>query len=494
MEYIFLNILNQSLVASWLILAVILFRIVFPNVSKNLRCILWGLVGIRLICPFSIESVVSLIPSAKVVEPQIMYVKNPAIDSGILEINNLVNPVITETFQPNMADSANPLQVYVFIAAWIWMIGIVGLLVYTIGSYIRFRYLLRDAVWLEEKVEGISDTRMLKFIFQSDRISQPLVFGIFKPRIYIPFSLGKEGLASVIAHEKMHIQRKDFIWKPLAFLVTIVYWFHPLVWLAYVLFSKDIELACDERVIRDMDLEQRKSYSRALLNCSSPKKLKLTCPLAFGENNVKSRIKMVLCYHRPSKWMVWGACVVGLLISVFFMTNPASGGNEPVIEPSASGNKQSVTEPPTLVLQDSISSLLNLKYVDCAGGYSWDYLTDNPSESIHIEVDAEPPLCLVSDDCYVELKEYNKLEYVPYLISFETDFKESIEPDHITLTEYDISDINNVEAKGLQTTQITTSLLNLKSNRVYVLKAEWSDENVKENRCAGWAEYVFVTR
>ena len=166
MENIFLSVLNRSLVAGWMILAVMLFRGLFPKVPKNIRCVLWGLVGIRLLCPFTLESIVSLIPSAEVITPQIMMAKEPEIDSGISVINNLVNPIITETFRPNMAYSANPLQIYVFIAGWVWVIGIGVLLLYTIGSCIHFRYLLRDAVLMDETFLKNSEDISPKYIFR----------------------------------------------------------------------------------------------------------------------------------------------------------------------------------------------------------------------------------------------------------------------------------------------------------------------------------------
>ncbi len=482
MENIFLSVLNRSLVAGWMIMAVILFRGLFPKVPKNIRCVLWGLVGIRLVCPFTIESIVSLIPSTKVVTPQIMFEGEPGIDSGVPVINSLVNPIITEMFRPNPATSANPLQIYVFIASRLWLIGIAALLLYTIGSYIHFRYLLRDAVLMDEKVLLCPEDISKKYIFQSDRISQSFVFGTWRPRVYIPFTLAREELDSAIAHEKMHIKRKDYIWKPFAFFIAIVYWFQPFVWVAYILFSKDIELACDERVIRKMDLEERKLYSKALLDCSSPKKLKLTCPLAFGENNVKNRIQNVLSYQRPKKILVAVACIVALVTSIGFMTNPVSGSKTPV------------TKPPTLALQDALSSYMMIDYIDSTGTYSWSYPVDHLfGQMMNIESDGDAPLFSVKRDNELQLHTYNRIDYVPYLISFVTEMEENIEPDRMILTEYDVSAINNMEAKPLQTTELTSSLVKIKPNRVYVLSVEWDMEHMKKNKCYGDAEYVFVT-
>ena len=485
METIFLAFLNRSLVAGWMILAVMLFRGLFPNVPKNIRCILWGLVGIRLICPFTLESIVSLIPSTNVITPQIMYDKEPVIDSGVSFINNLINPIITETFRPNMEYSANPLQIYVFMASVIWLIGIAVLILYTFGSYIRFRYLLRDAVLIDENLLKQSEDTVKKYIFQSDRISQALVIGVWKPRIYIPFTLAKEELYSVIAHEKMHIKRKDYIWKPLAFFIAIVYWFQPLVWIAYFLFSKDIELACDERVIRDMDLEQRKLYSKALLDCSSPKKLKLTCPLAFGENNVKTRIKNVLSYRRSKKGVVAVAGIVALLVVAFFMTNPISGGKSPV---------SPVKWPPKLTLQDAFSSQWNVKEINPCGTFSWGYEGNVQGEMMWLESDGDDPLFSIKEEKYMQLKQYNLIDDVPYLISFVTDSGKIIKPDHVILTEYELNAIGNTKAKEVHRTEHTNSLLKLKRNRVYVLRAEWSQEDMKTNKCYGNATYVFVTK
>ncbi len=482
MEYIFVSLLNKSLVAGWMILAVMLFRFIFPKAPKGIRCVLWGLVGIRLVCPFTIESIVSLIPSTKVITPQITMMREPVIDSGVSTINGLVNLVITELFRPDPATSVNPLQIYIFIASWLWLIGIGVLILYTIASYLHFRYLLRDAVLIDEQCLEVSEDVTRKLIFQSDRISQSLVFGVLKPRIYIPYSLEKEELGNVIAHEKMHIKRKDFIGKPLAFFIAIVYWFQPLVWIAYVLFSKDIELACDERVIQNMDFEQRKSYSKALLDCSSPRKLKLTCPLAFGENNVKNRIKTVLSYHRPKKLLVAGACIVAVLTCILFMTNPVSGSKTPV------------TEPPVLVMQDALSSSMSFRYIKCSGSYSWGYPDEFMSgRFVDIEACGNAPLFSVEAGNYIQLKQYNRIDYVPCLISFVDELNKDIEPDCMILEEYDSYAINNIEAEAIQTTELISSLVKIKPNRVYVLTAEWHRENMEKNKCYGTVTYVFVT-
>ena len=265
--------------------------------------------GWILILPFTLETALSLIPKKTVVEPGIVYSQNPAINSGIDSVDQIVNPVITENFTPDITASVNPLQVMAAICTTVWIVGMVGLLLYGVVSYLRLYRRLQDAVLLKEN------------IYKSDKIVSPFVFGFTKPRIYLPYDMEEENLSYVIAHEKMHIKKKDYLLKPLAFLIASVYWFNPLIWFAYYLFCKDLELACDEDVIWNLPLEEKKSYAKALVMCSTEKKLGHISPLAFGENAVKERIKNVLHYKNPSFWAFVGICVVVLIAVVCFMTN-----------------------------------------------------------------------------------------------------------------------------------------------------------------------------
>lgn len=310
MTDIFLGFLNRSLAAGILILAVVLVRLVFKKAPRWLLCALWALAAVRLVCPVSIESVLSLIPSAEPVQPEIIVSAQPAITSGIPAVDAIVNPPLAAAFTPSPAQSANPLQIWTFVAACVWLAGIAALLLYAAVSALRLRLRVRTAVRLEGKV------------YQSEFVSSPFILGVIRPRIYLPFGLEAGAQAMVLAHERAHLRRGDQLWKPLGYLILAAYWFNPVCWLAYILFCRDIEAACDEKVVRELGEGCKAAYSRALLACSVPKKLITACPLAFGETGVKSRIKSVLNYKKPAFWLVLAAVLVSAAVAVCFLTDP----------------------------------------------------------------------------------------------------------------------------------------------------------------------------
>ena len=310
MTDIFLGFLNRSLAAGILILAVVLVRLVFKKAPRWLLCALWALAAVRLVCPVSIESVLSLIPSAEPVQPEIIVSAQPAITSGIPAVDAIVNPPLAAAFTPSPAQSANPLQIWTFVAACVWLAGIAALLLYAAVSALRLRLRVRTAVRLEGKV------------YQSEFVSSPFILGVIRPRIYLPFGLEAGAQAMVLAHERAHLRRGDQLWKPLGYLILAAYWFNPLCWLAYILFCRDIEAACDEKVVRELGEGCKAAYSRALLACSAPKKLITACPLAFGETGVKARIRSVLNYKKPAFWLVLAAVLVSAAVAVCFLTDP----------------------------------------------------------------------------------------------------------------------------------------------------------------------------
>lgn len=309
----FVKIVNMSVSAGWLVLAVLLLRPLLRRAPKWAAPALWGIVGLRLLMPFSIESALSLIPSAETVSPEIIMAREPAIHSGVPIINQTVNPVIAEHFTPDPADSANPLQIWLFVAAAVWLIGMAAMLLYAFLSWLLLKRRLRTAVRLRDN------------LWQSENVSSPFVLGVFRPRIYLPFSLPEGDMAHVIAHEQAHIARKDHWWKPLGFLLLAVHWFNPLLWAAYVLLCRDIELACDERVVGKLTPEARADYSQALLECSVKRRLIAACPLAFGEVGVKERVKRVLSYRKPAFWLTVAAAVACAAVAVCFLTDPVRG-------------------------------------------------------------------------------------------------------------------------------------------------------------------------
>ncbi len=312
MDNLFLDFLNISITASYIILAVILVRFLFPKIPRKFICILWAIAGIRLVLPFSIESIFSLIPSAETVPPDIVMSHSPTIQSGIPMVNSVVNPVISNAFAPDVAASVNPLQILTAVAWNVWIVGAAALLIYGIVSYFRVKKTVSDAVLLNDN------------IWQSEKVVSPFILGVIKPKIYIPYGMDGEVQGHVIAHENAHLKRRDHWIKPLGFLLLAVYWFNPLIWIAYILLCKDIERACDEKVISQMNEEARKDYASALLECAVNRRRIAACPLAFGETGLKERVKGVMNYKKPAFWVVVIAVIACIVAAVCFLTNPKS--------------------------------------------------------------------------------------------------------------------------------------------------------------------------
>ena len=310
MDKLFITIVNNGLVASWIILVVIVLRKLLNRIPKWVNCLLWGLVAIRLAIPFSIESIFSLIPSAKPVPADIEYAKIPKIDSGMHAVNTVINPVLENHFAVKEIASVNPIQVIIFISSYIWMIGVIGLLIYAFVSFIMLKRQVKNAQAID------------KGIFRSGTIDSPFILGFVKPSIYIPDYLDDEAYICVTEHEKAHIKRGDFIWKPFGFLILSVYWFNPLCWFAYIMLCKDIEYACDEKVTKDKDKNWKATYCQVLLDCSSKRKMIAACPVAFGEVSVKDRIKFVIRYKKPTFGMIVLAFVACIVVGICFLTNP----------------------------------------------------------------------------------------------------------------------------------------------------------------------------
>ncbi len=310
MEALFLKLCNLSLTASYLVLAVLAVRFLFRKAPKWVFCILWGLVALRLVFPVSIESVLSLVPSAQPLPPDIIYTATPQIQSGVGVIDSVVNPILSTSMTPDPGVSANPTQIWSLLLAWVWAIGVGLMLLYAFISWC----LLKRSVATATRLEGN--------IKQSERVDSPFVLGILKPVIYLPYTIDSGDMAYVIAHEQAHIARRDHWWKPIGFMILSVYWFNPLLWVAYVLLCRDIEAACDEKVIGKMEKDELRAYSTALLNCSVHRRRIAACPLAFGEVGVKDRIKKVMNYKKPAFWLIVIAVVAGIVLAVCFLTNP----------------------------------------------------------------------------------------------------------------------------------------------------------------------------
>ncbi|MFR5406239.1 MAG: M56 family metallopeptidase [Oscillibacter sp.] len=311
MAAVFLKLLNLSISASWLVLAVLVLRLVSKRSPKWMNVLLWGTVALRLVLPFSVESALSLIPSAETVSPAVVqFDPAPTITSGVSIIDNAVNPSLSEHFAAVPTMSVNPLYVWTEIAGWVWLIGLGTMLLYALVSYLRLRRRVRVSLPVQDH------------IYLCDAISSPFILGVVKPHIYLPSGLDEVQRQNVLSHEQAHLARRDHWWKPLGFALLAVYWFNPVLWLAYALLCRDIELACDERVIRTMDESAVKTYSTVLLACSMPRKAVITCPLAFGEVGVKERVKNALHYKKPAFWVVAASVAVCVVVAVCFLTNP----------------------------------------------------------------------------------------------------------------------------------------------------------------------------
>lgn len=339
MADLFNGILNMSITAGWIILAVMLLRLIFHKAPKWIRCAMWGMVGLRLILPFSLESALSLIPSAEPIPQELVHSGTPdnLSTAEILSYvgNNSVSYelgiqdgsiIFNEICAPD-CDTVNPLLLNLTVASVLWLVGIAALLIYACVSYIKLRSKVATAVLLRDNV------------YQSENVDSPFILGIIKPKIYIPFGMSDDAVGYVSAHENAHLRRRDHISKPLAFLVLCLHWFNPLVWAAYSLFSKDIELACDERVIREMNLDERKSYATAILDCGISRRRIAACPLAFGETSIKERVKNALSYKKPMLWVIIIAVIACVAVAVGFMTNPSKPDeNNPSFTPTDHGS------------------------------------------------------------------------------------------------------------------------------------------------------------
>ena len=315
MNELFLKIINMSISASWLVLVVLILRFVLKKAPKWVNILLWGIVAIRLICPFSFESALSLIPSAETFPEKVISGPSFDVQTGITPVDNRINDYLGDRYFEGVTVPANNGNNIMTILTIVWTIGILLLVAYTVISYWRLRRKVDTAVRYKDN------------IFQSENVKSPFVLGIIKPRIYLPFNMNGQDLEHVVAHEQAHIHRKDHWWKPFGFLLLTIHWFNPLVWLAYVLLCRDIELACDEKVIKELGNEQRADYTQALVACSVNRRMIAACPLAFGEVGVKDRVKSVMNYKKPTFWGVVLAVIVCVFVAVCFLTNPVTKNN-----------------------------------------------------------------------------------------------------------------------------------------------------------------------
>lgn len=312
MDDVFLKLVNLSISASWLILAVLVLRVVLKKAPKWVMPLLWGVVALRLVCLFSIESALSLIPSAETIPREIVTeTREPVLyEQATLDI--VTNPTLPSAAEVPVGVSRQQAQVDFNIYSVLWLAGMAALLVHALVSAEKLKRKLATAILLRDN------------IYESEFVDSPFVFGVVKPNIYLPMHMDEGTAAYVIAHERAHLARRDHWWKVLGYLVLALHWFNPLVWVAYILFCRDIELACDEKVVKGLDGAARADYSQALLSCAAPKRAVAACPLAFGEGNIKMRVKSALHYKKPAFWVAAAAVLAVVIVAVCFLTNPRS--------------------------------------------------------------------------------------------------------------------------------------------------------------------------
>jgi len=309
MDLLFVKALNMSISASWLVLAVMVLRLLLKKAPRWIHVALWALVAVRLVCPVSLESVFSLIPSTQTVPEEIFYLE-PPLDNQNTTLEILQPRPNGEAVDVELDTTVSVVQTKSVSWVFIWPAGMAVMVLYALISYLR----------LKRKVSASIDVG--NGVYICDYIDTPFILGIVKPKIYLPSAMEPASASHVLAHERAHIARKDHWWKPLGYMILTIYWFNPVLWLAYILLCRDIELACDEKVIRDMAVQEKKAYSEALLSCSVSRRSIAACPLAFGEVGVKERVKTVLNYRKPAFWIVLVAVLALIVTAVCFLTDP----------------------------------------------------------------------------------------------------------------------------------------------------------------------------
>ena len=319
MSGLFLTILNMSLTANYVIICVILIRLLLKKAPKVIPYALWSVVAFRLIIPFSFESMFSLMPrntNAVSIPLDIMYQQSPQINSGIEAVDSFISESLPA---PTIGASVNPMQIYIEIGAYIWVLGTLVLLIYSLISILILKRQLKSAELIEQN------------IYEAKNLKTPFVLGLIRQKIYLPVGLNVEERGYILLHEQTHIHRKDHIIKLLAFLILSIHWFNPLVWIAFMLMSTDMELSCDEQVLKVMNEDIKKPYANSLLSLATGRHILNGSPLAFGEGNVKKRIKNVLNYKKPRFWVVIASAIVLIGAGITLLSNPVRGEQRELI-------------------------------------------------------------------------------------------------------------------------------------------------------------------
>lgn len=363
---IFSYILRFGIEAGWLAAALIVLRLILRKAPRGIICAMWAFVAVRLILPLDIKSVFSLVPDTRDITRPVSYAASEALRQAYPNIDSA--PLMTESViqSNNTVASGDAVGAHLhYIASIVWIIGVCLMLIYAIFSYIRLYRLTRESIKADD-------------CYLCDRISSPFILGIFRTRIILPFDIGEEDKPYVLAHERAHLKRRDHLWKPLGYILLSVYWFNPLLWIAYILLCRDIELACDERVIKELGYDCKKPYANALINAAAPKRLITACPVAFGETSVKARVKNILSYKKPAFWIIIIAVILSIVVAVCFLTNPADKSGDTATPDSSVKSTENISnsEPTDAQLEklepiEAVNSFFKVNYA---------YFSD-PSES-----------------------------------------------------------------------------------------------------------------
>ncbi len=373
MASFFIDLFNMSITASYLVLAVVVARFVLKKAPKWINCLLWALVGIRLVCPFSFESALSLIPSSETIALNDSSTGRPfTVQSGVSAVDLSVNELLGDKYYEGVTVPVNTFTDMTTVLSVVWFVGLFVMLLYGLVSFIRIRKRVGASLLFKDN------------IYFCDNIDTPFILGLFKPKIYIPSGLNEEQVDYITLHENAHLKRKDHFWKPLGFILLSVYWFNPAIWVAYTLLCRDIEIACDERVIKNMPNIEKKGYSETLVSCSVQRRTVMACPLAFGEVEVKQRIKSVLNYKKPTFWVTVFAVLLIAVVGICFLTNPHGdnssigiiGGADGPTSIIVSDNKNEKMGTPTHIYGDFYQAVIDLKSeLKVYGLYYWDKAT-----------------------------------------------------------------------------------------------------------------------
>jgi|GEM_PF-1270599 len=351
MSELFLSVANMSLTASYVILFVIVIRLLLKKAPKVISYALWAVVAFRLIIPFTFESVFSLLPrkgNADPIPQDSMFQQSPQINSGIEAVDSFVGGALPA---PAVGESANPLQIYIGIGSYIWILGMAALLIYSLVSVLLLKKQLKNAQLIERN------------IYEAENLRTPFVLGFYRPKIYLPAGLHAEERSYVLLHEQTHIKRCDHMIKPLAFLVLSVYWFNPLAWVAFMLMSRDMEFSCDERVLKKLNInsEIKKSYATSLLSLATERRNLNGSPLAFGGGSVKGRIKNVLRYKKPKLGVVVCSIAILLAVGIGLIANPKVKGADDVDVANYESTPEQPEESEAEIVRDQVNQPFSIK-------------------------------------------------------------------------------------------------------------------------------------